>query len=280
VAGERGFSSEDKYAYNAPLAGVAVWRCRWLSGPVLNEQNLAKADSSMTKILALDTATNACSVAINIDGEVSEDFAVAPQDHTRRLLPMVDRLLGKSGVALGELDAISFTHGPGSFTGLRICVGVVQGLAFGAELPVIGVSTLETMALSAQRLLGLKDGTPVMPSLDARMGEVYWGLYRLGSKDERPQQLVADRVGPPDELAAHLAEQELLIVGSGCTMLDQQRLDDLSVRCDVNVYPHAYDVARIAPALLAAGKSQSAMDANPVYIRNEVSWEKRRRIRS
>src|SRR5690606_19863123 len=136
----------------------------------------------MARILALDTATDACSVALNIDGEVTEDFIVAPQEHTRRLLPMVDGLLAAGQIALGDLDAIAFTRGPGSFTGLRICVGVVQGLAFGADLPVIGVSTLLTMTASAQRLLNLEPTSLVLPALDARMGELYWGLYQVGAE--------------------------------------------------------------------------------------------------
>jgi tRNA threonylcarbamoyladenosine biosynthesis protein TsaB len=240
---------------------------------------MAKADPSMTKILALDTATNACSVALNLDGQVHEDFVIAPQDHTRRLLPMVDRLLMQQGLFLRDLDAISFTHGPGSFTGLRICVGIVQGLAFGADLPVIGVSTLETMAVSAGRLLGLKSGTPVLPVLDARMGEAYWGLYRFQDESKRPQLLLPDQVSSPDELGAHFQEG-LQVVGSGCPLLARDRMHALGARYEEESYPHAYDLARIAQEYMAAGQTQSAMDASPVYIRNEVSWKKRQRIRS
>lgn len=234
----------------------------------------------MTKILALDTATQACSVALNLNGQIHENFVIAPQDHTRRLLPMVDQLLAQHAVSLRDLDAIAFTHGPGSFTGLRICVGIVQGLAFGADLPVVGVSTLETMAVSAGRLLGLRAGTTVLPVLDARMGEVYWGGYRLQQGSPRPQVLLNDQVTSPSDLAAHFHEEELFIVGSGCPLLDQSEVDARGARCEEALYPHAYDLANIAHALVAAGQTQSAMDARPIYIRNEVSWEKRRRIRS
>ncbi|MCW8196473.1 tRNA (adenosine(37)-N6)-threonylcarbamoyltransferase complex dimerization subunit type 1 TsaB [Proteobacteria bacterium 005FR1] len=234
----------------------------------------------MTKILALDTSTDACSVAINVDGEIHEDFVVAPQDHTRRLLPMVDHLLSKSSLALRDVDAIAFTHGPGSFTGLRICVGIVQGLAFGANLPVIGVSTLEIMAMSAQRLLGLAAGTPILPVLDARMGEVYWALYRLVASESRPDCLLVDQVSPPEDLVSQFEQSNLYLVGGGCPVLDQDQMKHFGVSCQAQFYPHAYDLARLAPELLASGHTQSALDANPVYIRNEVSWEKRRRIRS
>lgn len=237
----------------------------------------------MTSILALETSTSACSVAISKDGQMDEDFVLAPQDHTQRLLPMVDRLLGRRDLSLHSLDAIAFAHGPGSFTGLRICVGVVQGLAFGAELPVIGVSTLETLVVTAQRQLELEEGTLVAPALDARMEEIYWGLYRSSAAGERPEILVPDQVGAPEDLLVELeahGSDVPRVIGSACPLLDSERLSALGARLYPDIHPHAQDVARIAGHLWRAGDVKSALQASPVYVRNKVSWTKRRRIRS
>lgn len=128
-----------------------------------------------TRILAIDTATEACSVALWNNGEKHALFEICPREHTQRILPMVQQVLAESGVTLNQLDALAFGRGPGSFTGVRIGIGIAQGLAMGAELPMIGVSTLATMAQGAFRLTG---ATQVLAAIDARMGEVYWGQYQ------------------------------------------------------------------------------------------------------
>lgn len=107
-----------------------------------------------TRILALDTATEACSVALWNDGEIHSLFEVCPREHTQRVLPMVQQLLADQGITLNQLDALAFARGPGSFTGVRIGIGIAQGLALGAGLPMLGVSTLATLAQGAYRLTG------------------------------------------------------------------------------------------------------------------------------
>lgn len=128
-----------------------------------------------TRILAIDTATEACSVALWNNGEKHALFEICPREHTQRILPMVQQILAESGVSLNQLDALAFGRGPGSFTGVRIGIGIAQGLAMGADLPMIGVSTLATMAQGAFRQMG---ATQVLAAIDARMGEVYWGQYQ------------------------------------------------------------------------------------------------------
>ena len=122
------------------------------------------------RILAIDTATEACSVALWNDGTVNAHFELCPREHTQRILPMVQDILTTSGTSLTDINALAYGRGPGSFTGVRIGIGIAQGLALGAELPMIGVSTLMTMAQGAWRKNG---ATRVLAAIDARMGEVY-----------------------------------------------------------------------------------------------------------
>ena len=121
------------------------------------------------KILALDTSTDACSVALSVDALVCERFERG-QKHSSRILSMVDEVLAESGLSLTQLDALAFGRGPGSFTGLRIGTGVVQGLGFGADLPVVPVSSLATLAQG-------QDARCVLAAFDGRMSQVYWGAY-------------------------------------------------------------------------------------------------------
>ena len=128
------------------------------------------------KLLAIDTSTEGCSVALLNGSELLHLDEVCPQQHSKRVLPMVQQLLNESGLILQQLDGIVFGRGPGSFTGVRIGVGVTQGLAFGADLPVYGVSTLAAMAQAAYRLHGAKQ---VISAIDARMAEIYLGFFAL-----------------------------------------------------------------------------------------------------
>lgn len=234
----------------------------------------------MTRLLAIETSTAACSVAVTYDDEIDEQFVVAPQDHTQRLLPMVDAILTKHHIALNDLDAIVFTGGPGSFTGLRICLGVVQGLAFGADLPVIKISTLEVMAQSAWRLLALSEGTLIVPALDARMDEIYWGAYAV--RAQGLQQIVADAVNDPADLQRALITFDKPIIGVGdgwcCGELAKQQPSDVSETIP-EFYPHAWDLALLGIEQYRLQRGQSVLDVFPTYIRNEVRWKKRQRIR-
>ncbi|HAS63934.1 MAG TPA: tRNA (adenosine(37)-N6)-threonylcarbamoyltransferase complex dimerization subunit type 1 TsaB, partial [Vibrio sp.] len=156
------------------------------------------------KILALDTATENCSVALLVNDQVYVRSEVAPRDHTKKILPMVDEVLKEAGVTLAELDALAFGRGPGSFTGVRIGIGIAQGLAFGADLPMIAVSTLEAMAQGSYRVSG---ATEVAAAIDARMSEVYWGRYR---RQENGEWLAVDAecVIPPANLAEQIVADE------------------------------------------------------------------------
>lgn len=129
------------------------------------------------RVLAIETATEACSAALYISGEIRLRYQVEPRRHSELILPMMDALLAEAEIALSALDALAFGCGPGSFTGVRIATGVVQGAAFGADLPVVPVSTLAALAQRRYREQGEKH---LLPAYDARMDELYWGCYRIG----------------------------------------------------------------------------------------------------
>lgn len=244
----------------------------------------------MAKILALDTSTDACSVALNCDGHITSLFELAAKSHTQRLLPMVDELLQASNVSLGDLDALAFGRGPGSFTGLRICMGVVQGLAFGANLPVIPVSTLSAMAVGYWRQFALSSplassattNPPVLVALDARMDEVYWALFAAQDGQLEAQALTQEAVSAPALVARNdtvLAMQQAFVaIGSGWHYPALSPIQPAQVH--LAMYPHAEDIARIAAEYYARSETMPICDAAPVYLRDSVSWQKRQRIRT
>ena len=159
------------------------------------------------KLLALDTSTDACSVALRIKGETTMDFRIAPRQHTDIILDMVDGLLQGADMSLAELDAIAFGRGPGAFTGLRVAAGVVQGMAYGADLPVVPVSSLAALAQAASNKHGV---ARVMAVMDARMREVYVGCFRR--QGDVMQLQGQETVIAPDKLQL---PQEHLWFGAG-----------------------------------------------------------------
>ncbi len=233
----------------------------------------------MTSILAIDASSEACSVALWRDGVVDESFEFSPRSHTKRLLPMIDALFNKHEITGAALDAIAFAAGPGSFTGLRICLGVVQGLAFGWRCPVIPISTLQAMALTAQRTLSLGAGESILVALDARMSEVYAGFYQVTS--DTVVALSDDAVLTPSLVAAtFLASKPAATVhaiGPGWHYPDMPVLNGADARLEW--YPHAQDVAVLAASAFAKGNAIDAMSAEPIYLRNTVSWKKRKKKR-
>lgn len=225
------------------------------------------------KILALDTATENCSVALLVDDQVYCRSEVAPRDHTKKILPMVDEVLKEAGVTLAELDALAFGRGPGSFTGVRIGIGIAQGLAYGAELPMIAVSTLEAMAQGSFRANG---ATQVACAIDARMSEVYWGRY---SREENGEWLAVDAecVIPPANLTEQIVadESQWVMAGTGWDAYAEQ-LQTLALNCvqgDI-LYPDAQDVVQVAKYMFEKGQTVAVEESSPVYLRDNVTWKK------
>ena len=223
----------------------------------------------MLRLLAIEAATETCSVALYQGGEITERFEHAPRRHAALLLPWVEAIMSEAGLSLNQLDASAFGRGPGSFTGLRIAAGVTQGLAFGAGLPVVPVSTLAALARGAYE----ESGQPrILAALDARMKEVYWGAYRFDAEDHAVltgEECVCmpDAVPVPDGDGWFGA-------GSGW----KSYVDTLAERCNLPVaaclpdwQPHAADVARLAAVQYQAGQAIPPEHAAPVYLRDNVA---------
>ncbi|GHA48585.1 tRNA (adenosine(37)-N6)-threonylcarbamoyltransferase complex dimerization subunit type 1 TsaB [Photobacterium aphoticum] len=224
-------------------------------------------------ILAVDTATENCSVALLMGDEVISRCEYAPREHTTKILPMVDEVLAEGGIRLSQLDALAYGRGPGSFTGVRIGIGIAQGLAFGADLPMVGVSTLAAMAQGSYRL---HQAEQVMAAIDARMDEVYWGQYvRQADGDWLVQG--SEIVVKPAELVTQLSAEtgRWFTAGTGWESYAEV-LAQLPVELvqGTVLYPDSMDMVHLAKYAFARGEAVSAEVASPVYVRDTVTWKK------
>ena len=224
--------------------------------------------SESVKLLAVETSTEACSAALHIDGEVRERFKIAPREHTKLILPMIDSLLADAQLKPQQLDALAFSRGPGSFTGVRISTGIIQGIALGADLPVVPVSTL---AAIAQHYLKNTDKDCAYTAMDARMGEIFWAAYQKNS------QGYAELIG---EEAVTLAENVVIPsiqgvgIGSGWGVYQQQltdRLGALILDIEVDHLPRASAIADLGVIGFNQNKAVDVEKAMPVYLRDKVA---------
>jgi tRNA threonylcarbamoyladenosine biosynthesis protein TsaB len=220
-------------------------------------------------ILAIETATEACSAAVYDAGVVHERYRLAPREHNRLILPMIEEVLAEAGVALRQIDAVAFGRGPGSFTGVRIAAGVAQGIAFGAGLPVVPVSTLAALAAEALEECAVDW---VFPCIDARKGEVYCAAYRRDDKG-RPESSGAERVIPADQFEFPPFGRGAGI-GSGWAtyrpvLTARAGQGGLAILDDR--LPRASHVAQLGADGFARGRVVPATEALPVYLRDEVA---------
>ncbi|MCO7048351.1 tRNA (adenosine(37)-N6)-threonylcarbamoyltransferase complex dimerization subunit type 1 TsaB [Proteus terrae] len=225
------------------------------------------------RILAIDTATESCSVAVWNEGVVASRFEISPREHTQKILPMVKSALEEANITLQSLDVLAFGRGPGSFTGVRIGVGVAQGIALGAELPMIGISSLATMAEGVFRTTGIKQ---VLVAIDARMGEIYCAQYQrndagvwIGEDTEavmKPEQFIE---------ALQLTTGTWAMAGTGWQAYPdlKEALPFTVVETEITL-PVAQDMLPLAVTAWHGGKATKVEDAEPVYLRNEVTWKK------
>lgn len=223
----------------------------------------------MTKLLGIETSAEACSVALHCDGDIQVFFEHAPMRHAELLLPAVQKLLDEAGISLDQLDAIAFGRGPGSFTSLRIGIGVVQGLAWGVDIPVVPVSSL---AAAAQDAAESSNGSvpSICIALDARMGEVYTAQFSPGSNGI----VIADgeeRVCAPGLVTAP-GSGRFVAAGNGFERFGElHRLASSAVDCYPDIAPRAETVCKLALDWLTRNQPLPAAMAQPVYVRNKVA---------
>lgn len=216
------------------------------------------------RLLAFETATEACSVALWIDGQVLERFDIAPRRHTELALPWAEQLLAEAGMRRSQLDAIAVGRGPGAFTGVRLAIAISQGIALALECPLIPVSTLAALAMRGT-------GARRIAAIDARMGEVYLGAFE---RDGGGIASIASEVVVKPEAADIPQGGDWHGVGTGFAAADgalQGRLGARLASVDALALPHAADVARLAALAFARGEGLAPEFVEPAYLRNDVA---------
>jgi tRNA threonylcarbamoyladenosine biosynthesis protein TsaB len=224
------------------------------------------------KILALETSTDACSVALWVDGVVLERHEIVPQQHAQVMLNWIATLLSEAELKLQQLTAIAYSCGPGSFTGVRIGASIVQGLAFGADLPVMTVSSLCILAQSAYASFKKKR---ILVAQDARMHEIYWGCYQLNDHGIMESVIPEGVCSPPQVFIPDIAD-DWSLVGNACLvypeLLSLCKNHGLAIFSEC--YPRARDVAIISVEYFKQGLMTAPEKALPIYLRGCDSWKK------
>jgi tRNA threonylcarbamoyladenosine biosynthesis protein TsaB len=228
------------------------------------------------KLLAFETATEACSVALYLDGEIIERHEIAPRLHAEYALPWAEALLAEAGIAKSRLDAIAISKGPGAFTGVRLAIALAQGIALALDKPVVAVSTLRAIAVQSE-------GDRILAAIDARMGEVYVGAFQRDG-----DELIAistELVCAPQAVALPDSEGGWHGMGTGFAAANgllQQHLSSQLVSVDATALPHAADVARLAVRAYARGEATAPERVEPAYLRNNVALtlEQQRALRA
>ncbi len=238
------------------------------------------------KILALDTSSNACSVALLVgkaqDFSCIERFEIAPRQHTQLILPMIDSVLQEADYDIKDIDVLAFGHGPGAFTGVRVATGVVQAISYGADLPVASISSLAALA---QGYSQTNQANKVLVASDARMDEVYFAAYEMqsqgtpfGAQQDFMTLTGKECVIKPQQLYSNLAELGLdkswQLTGNGWSVYREQ-LQSVSEQCAPLLYSESYPEAKYIAFLafkeIADDSLLKAEQISPVYLRNNVA---------
>lgn len=217
-------------------------------------------------ILAIETSTEACSVALLVRDSVMERHEIAPRRHTELVLPWADELLARAGINKSQLDAIAVGRGPGAFTGVRLAIALVQGMALALDKPVLPISTLAALAMQAS------GDEAILAAIDARMGEVYLGCFRRDD-DGLVSPLCAEMLVPPDApVLPDAASWQGLGTGLAANQAALQSImaGKLS-RCDAGALPHAGDIARLAARTYRKGEAIAPDLLEPAYLRDKVA---------
>jgi tRNA threonylcarbamoyladenosine biosynthesis protein TsaB len=220
------------------------------------------------KLLAVDTSTEACSAALYLDGTILERYELAPREHTKLILPMIDSLMTEAKMEPQDLDALAFGRGPGSFTGVRIATGIIQGISFAADLPVVPVSTL---AAIAQDCIEKTENNCIFTAVDARMNEIYWAIYRRNSENYAELSGL-ESVGPVANIDC--LGLKGFGIGSGWNIHELElkaQLADFVSGYDANYLPKASVIARLGVHGFNDNQAVPVEQAMPVYLRDKVA---------
>jgi len=220
------------------------------------------------KLLAIETSTEACSVALYFDNEIHESFELAPREHTKRILPMIDKLMAQAQLKPQQLDGIAFSCGPGSFTGVRIATGITHGIALGADLPVVPVSTL---AAIAQTFFNNNSEDLAFTAMDARMNEIFWGVYQKNSNGYA-QLIDKEAVTPASNILFPTLSG--VGIGTGFSLYYTQlslALGSLLQRYETDNLPRAGAIAQLGVLGLTNNQGLPVELAQPSYLRNKVA---------
>ena len=240
-------------------------------------------------ILAIDTATENCSVALSHQGKLYLRSEVAPQKHANLVLPMIEELLSESKLSRQDLQIIAYGAGPGSFTGVRIAVSTVQALAFGLGLKVFGQNDLKLLVAKQLLTASAADASTAarygLACIDARMGEVYVALYRLDPASHRLETVIEEKVIKPEQAMAEIIEHSealgsMVCAGTGIAILGRLGLGEQLRQAGNHVYdPEHLELYPVADALITCAQYEGMQltdpsEAEPLYCRNEVTWKK------
>lgn len=217
------------------------------------------------KLLAFDTSSTACSVGLLCEGKITLKHEVAPMQQAKMILPLIHALLTPAHISIQDLDAIAFGQGPGSFTGVRIATSVAQGLGYAANLPLIPVSSLASVAQLAYEIHGWKN---VLVAMDARIHEVYWGAYEV-QQNGLMTLIDKEMVCVPEKVPV-VKEGNWYSAGDGWEVY-KEKLRFSSLACDSSLMPHASGILAIAQADFLQKKTIQPCEALPVYLRDEVA---------
>lgn len=220
------------------------------------------------KVLAIDAATEACSVALRVSGQVLEKYQIAPRQHTQLLLKDIDQVLNEMGVAARDLDMVAYGCGPGAFTGVRLTLSVSQAFAFAHDLHMVPINNLEAVAWQVDAPVGDR----VFVAFDARMGQVYFAGYQRQA--QKMDCLVAADVAEPDKVPEFAGSGDCWLAGSGFTRYAPGLADTVCATATVTPieFPRASAIAELAELRVSQGQSALAPDqATVTYVRNKVA---------
>ena len=225
-------------------------------------------------ILTFDTATEACSVALQCGDIVYYRYEIAPQQHAKLLLPMIQALILEAKITLQDINAVGFGCGPGSFMGVRLATGMAQGLGFGLNIPLISISTLQTIAQATMNAMVARAPASaqqtVLAGWDARMNEIYWGFYQL-DKNNIMQPKINDQLSAPEAVDTSFVHTIGSLAGNAWKAYQTRLPSALStIPLFTDIYPEAKAMLTIACSKYLAGEMVSAVDAHPHYVRHHV----------